>query len=87
MGYEVHVMAMNKKGKSSSVTLQGYTVKSPEKQTGKEACNYDYGFVELSVANSSVLRGEYPNPQSQHPIRANVEAQSDKSAKTVAQHD
>lgn len=36
MGYEVHVMAVNKKGKSSAVLLQGYTVKSPEKQTGEK---------------------------------------------------
>ncbi|CRK91522.1 CLUMA_CG005183, isoform A [Clunio marinus] len=33
MGYDVLVMALNKKGKSSPVLLQGYTVKSPEKQT------------------------------------------------------
>lgn len=34
MNYEVMVMAVNKKGKSGPVILQGYTVKSPEKQTG-----------------------------------------------------
>lgn len=36
MGYDVLVMALNKKGKSGPVMLQGYTVKNPEKQTGTE---------------------------------------------------
>lgn len=36
MIYDVLVVAVNKKGKSSPVMLQGYTVKSPEKQTGME---------------------------------------------------
>lgn len=40
MSYDVLVMAVNKKGKSGPVMLQGYTLKSPEKQTG-EANNYD----------------------------------------------
>lgn len=34
MSYDVMVMAVNKKGKSGPVILQGYTLKSPEKQTG-----------------------------------------------------
>lgn len=57
MGYEVHVMAMNKKGKSSSVTLQGYTVKNPEKQTGKERnnSNYDCGFAALSITSFKAI--------------------------------
>lgn len=36
MSYDVSVMAVNRKGKSSPVMLQGYTVKSPEKQTGMQ---------------------------------------------------
>jgi hypothetical protein len=35
MSYDVLVMAVNKKGKSGPVMLQGYTLKSPEKQTGE----------------------------------------------------
>jgi hypothetical protein len=37
MSYDVLVMAVNKKGKSGPIMLQGYTLKSPEKQTGEEA--------------------------------------------------
>jgi hypothetical protein len=36
MGYDILVMALNKKGKSGPVILQGFTVKNPEKQTGKK---------------------------------------------------
>jgi len=34
VGYDILVMAVNKKGKSAPVMLQGYTLKNPEKQTG-----------------------------------------------------
>lgn len=35
MGYDILVMAVNKKGKSGPVLLQAYTLKNPEKQTGE----------------------------------------------------
>ena len=35
MGYDILVMAVNKKGKSGPVILQAFTVKGPEKQTSK----------------------------------------------------
>lgn len=40
MNYDVVVMAVNKKGKSSPVMIQGYTVKSPEKQTGNHLTRF-----------------------------------------------
>lgn len=43
MGYDILVMALNKKGKSGPLILQGFTVKNPEKQTGKRA----KGFLRL----------------------------------------
>jgi hypothetical protein len=33
MGYDIFIMAMNKKGKSTPFILQGFTLKNPEKQT------------------------------------------------------
>jgi hypothetical protein len=35
MGYDILVMATNKKGKSGPILLQAFTVKGPEKQTGE----------------------------------------------------
>jgi hypothetical protein len=46
MGYDILVMALNKKGKSGPVILQGYTVKNPEKQTG-ELGNSDFRFFKI----------------------------------------
>lgn len=34
-GYDIMVMAANKKGKSRPAMLHGYTLKMPERQTGK----------------------------------------------------
>jgi len=34
IGYDMLVMAVNKKGKSRPSMLHGYTLKTPEKQTG-----------------------------------------------------
>jgi hypothetical protein len=35
LGYDVVVVAYNKKGRSNPVVLQAFTVKHPEKQTGE----------------------------------------------------
>lgn len=54
MNYDVVVMAVNKKGKSSPVMIQGYTVKSPEKQTGNR-CERFFSLVTLTSNSSSFL--------------------------------
>lgn len=53
MIYDVLVMAVNKKGKSAPMMLQGYTVKSPEKQTGMEQHIMTGPFVMLISSFSS----------------------------------
>lgn len=48
MGYDILVMALNKKGKSGPMILQGFTVKNPEKQTGKRVEGHVYlGYFEI----------------------------------------
>lgn len=42
MNYDVVVMAVNKKGKSNPVLIQGYTVKNPEKQTGNPSAKISF---------------------------------------------
>lgn len=40
MGYDIVLAATNKKGRSELTFLQAYTLKNPEKQTGKYFENF-----------------------------------------------
>jgi hypothetical protein len=63
MSYEVLVMAVNKKGKSGPVILQGYTLKSPEKQTGEDVATRTFSDANFHSFSSSIVHPRAVNFQ------------------------
>lgn len=60
-GYDIMVMAVNKKGKSRPAMLHGYTLKTPERQTGKRKFYLRHQFVNFPSPFScfSILRDSH----------------------------